>query len=460
MAQDILIVDDEGDIRGLVADILMDEGFETREAATSSEALAAVAARRPSIVLLDIWLQGSKLDGIGILKELRRDHPNLPVLMMSGHGTVETAVSAIKEGAYDFIEKPFKADQLIFLVRRALEAARLKRENAELRLRAGADHQLVGSSSAIKDIDQLIERAAPTNSRVLVSGPSGSGKEVVARLLHERSSRASGPLIIVSCASMTPDRMEEELFGVEPNGVPGRVGTLEQAHGGTLVLDEVADMPLETQGKILRALQDQVFQRVGGTTQVRVDVRVIATASKSLIEEIDQGRFREDLYYRLNVVPISLPPLKERRQDIAELSEYFVARNAEATARPVRRIASDAIAALQAHDWPGNVRELRNVIERMLILGGGADDEPLGVDQLPGELFAASPAGAHLGDGELMSLSLRDARETFEREYLQAQMTKFGGNISKTAEFVGMERSALHRKLRQLGLSGEGKGGR
>ncbi len=461
MAHDILIVDDEADIRMLIAGILNDEGIKTREAADADQAFAQVAARRPSLVVLDIWLQGSRLDGLQILEQLMRDHGNLPVIMISGHGNIETAVQAIKVGAYDFIEKPFKADRLLLMVDRAIEAARLKRENQELKLRAGGDAELIGRSSAVNQVRQSIDKVAPTGSRVLIAGPPGAGKEVVARLIHARSRRASGPFVGLNCATMRPERLEMELFGTEA-GVdgPGRkIGTFEQAHGGTLLLDEVADMPLETQGKIVRALQEQVFERVGGGQRVEVDVRVIATSNRDLQAEIEQGRFRQDLFYRLSVVPIRVPSLAERREDIPVLARHFMQRSAEASGLPVREFGEDAMAALQAYDWPGNVRQLRNVVDWLLIMAQGDAKEPIRADTLPPEIGAITPTVLKWDKGgEIMGLPLREAREVFEREYLLAQVTRFGGNISRTASFVGMERSALHRKLKSLGVHGSEKG--
>ncbi|GAA4258199.1 response regulator [Azospirillum formosense] len=461
MAHDILIVDDEADIRMLIAGILNDEGMKTREAADADQAFAQVSARRPSLVVLDIWLQGSRLDGLQILEQLMRDHRNLPVIMISGHGNIETAVSAIKIGAYDFIEKPFKADRLLLMVDRAIEAARLKRENEELKLRAGGEVELIGRSTAVNHVRQSIEKVAPTGSRVLVTGPAGSGKEVVARLIHARSRRAGGPFVGLNCATMRPDRLEMELFGTEA-GVDGggrKIGTFEQAHGGTLLLDEVADMPLETQGKIVRALQEQVFERVGGGQRVEVDVRVIATSNRDLQAEIDQGRFRQDLFYRLAVVPIRVPSLAERREDIPLLARHFMQRSAEAAGLPARDFGEDAMAALQAYDWPGNVRQLRNVVDWLLIMAQGDPKEPIRADQLPPEIGAITPTVLKWDKGgEIMGLPLREAREVFEREYLLAQVTRFGGNISRTASFVGMERSALHRKLKSLGVHGSEKG--
>ncbi|MFD1624250.1 sigma-54-dependent transcriptional regulator [Azospirillum griseum] len=461
MAHDILIVDDEADIRMLIAGILNDEGIKTREAADADQAFAQVSARRPSLVVLDIWLQGSRLDGLQILEQLMRDHANLPVIMMSGHGNIETAVQAIKIGAYDFVEKPFKADRLLLMVERAIEASRLKRENQELKLRAGGDLEMIGRSPAVNQVRQSIDKVAPTGSRVLITGPAGSGKEVVARLIHARSRRNDGPFVGLNCATMRPERLEMELFGTE-SGVDGhgrKIGTFEQAHGGTLLLDEVADMPLETQGKIVRALQEQVFERVGGGHRVEVDVRVIATSNRDLQAEIEQGRFRQDLFYRLSVVPIRVPSLTERREDIPHLARHFMQRSAEAAGLPVREFGEDAMAALQAYDWPGNVRQLRNVVDWLLIMAQGDPKEPIRADTLPPEIGAITPTVLKWDKGgEIMGLPLREAREVFEREYLLAQVTRFGGNISRTASFVGMERSALHRKLKSLGVHGSEKG--
>jgi len=462
MAHDILIVDDEADIRMLIAGILNDEGMRTREAADADQALAAVTARRPSLIILDIWLQGSRLDGLQILDELKRDHPDVPVIMISGHGNIETAVAAIKKGAYDFIEKPFKADRLLLLVERAIEAARLRRENRELRLRAGPETELIGRSLPVNQLRHGIEKVAPTGSRILISGPPGSGKEVVARMIHALSRRADGPFVALNCATMRPDRLEVEIFGTEHpvEGGGRKVGTFEQAHGGTLFLDEVADMPLETQGKIVRVLQEQTFERVGGATRVEVDVRVIASTNRDLAQEIEAGRFRQDLYYRLAVVPLRVAPLRERREDIPLLVRYFMQRTSEAAGLPPRVLGEDAMAALQAYDWPGNVRQLRNVVEWLLIMVAGEPGEPIRADMLPPEIGAITPTVLKWEKGgEIMGLPLREAREVFEREYLLAQVTRFGGNISRTAAFVGMERSALHRKLKLLGVHGTEKNG-
>jgi len=462
MAHDILIVDDEADIRVLIAGILEDEGHSTREAANADEALERIRARRPSLVIQDIWLQGSRLDGLGVLDEIKREHPDVPVVMISGHGTIETAVQAIKQGAYDFIEKPFKADRLLLVVDRAIESARLKRENRELRVRSGSTGDLVGISPAIAQIRQTIERVAPTNSRVLITGPAGSGKEVAARMIHAHSRRTEGPFVVVNCAAMHPDRMEIELFGTEHGAdgptSPRKIGTFEQAHGGTLLLDEVADMPLETQGKIVRVLQDQTFERVGGGKRVEVDVRVIATTNRDLQSEMLAGHFREDLFYRLNVVPIRMPALRDGKEDIPLLARQFMQLAAQLAGVPPRPLGEDALAALQAYDWPGNVRQLRNAIDWLLIMAPGDWREPVRADMLPSEIGAITPTVLRWEkSSEIMTLPLREARELFEREYLLAQVNRFAGNISRTAAFVGMERSALHRKLKLLGINTDEK---
>ncbi|MFB9374914.1 sigma-54-dependent transcriptional regulator [Algimonas porphyrae] len=451
--QDILIVEDEADIRSLIAGILQDEGHETREASTSDEALAAVRARAPTLVILDVWLKGSSMDGIELLDMLKQSSPHLPVIIISGHGTVETAVSAIRKGAYDYIVKPFKADKLIVTVTRALEAARLRQENRELKGKAPSDDTLIGDSPHIAQLRQKIMRIASTNSRVLISGASGTGKELIARLIHRQSNRAAGPFKAVNAASMVPERVEEELFGVE--GVDGveKSGLLERAHKGTLYLDEVADMPLETQGKLLRLLVEQRFQRIGGRDDVQVDVRVITSSSRDLSELVNLGRFREDLFHRLNVMPLEAPSLCERRDDIPLLVDHFIGQLASSTGLPRRQIGPDAMAALQAHDWPGNVRQLRNNVERLLILATGDPTQPITLSTLPPEVSVVRGGQGPDDSERMIALTLRDAREHFERQYLQAQIDRFGGNISRTATFVGMERSALHRKLKSLGLN-------
>lgn len=453
MANDILVVDDEEDIRDLVGGILEDEGFTARTAGDSDKALAEIEARRPSLVFLDIWLQGSRLDGLELLDVVKEQHPDLPVVMISGHGNIETAVSAIKRGAYDFIEKPFKADRLVLVTNRALEASRLKREVRELKQRSGEELRILGKSSAVNQLRHALERIAPTNSRVLISGASGAGKELAARVLHSSSARASGPFVVINAATITPENMEVALFGTEGENGYRQTGALEEAHGGTLFIDEVADMPRETQNRILRVLVDQNFQRVGGATRVHVDVRIISSTSRNLEAEVSEGRFREDLFHRLGVVPVRVPPLSERREDIPELVEHFMYQISVASGLVVRTIGEDAMAVLQSHDWPGNVRQLRNNVERLMILAGGSPEAVISADMLPAEVGSALPPTPGNSRGEeIMGLPLRDAREIFEREYLIAQINRFGGNISRTAEFVGMERSALHRKLKSLGI--------
>ncbi|HET7709416.1 MAG TPA: sigma-54 dependent transcriptional regulator [Sphingomicrobium sp.] len=452
MALEVLVVDDEADIRELVSGVLEDEGFAVRTAADSSTALDAVENRRPSLVLLDVWLQGSKLDGLQLLQEIKQRDSTLPVLMISGHGNLDTAVAAIREGAVDFIEKPFEAERLLHLVNRATETDRLRRENVALRLAVGVDDALNGNSVAINTVRATLKRVAPTGSRVLITGPAGVGKEIAARMIHAWSPRATAPFIVVSAAMMSPDRVEEELFGTESDGI-GRPGLLEQAHGGTLFLDEIADMPLTTQAKMLRVLTDQSYHRVGGNRPVKVDVRVLSATSRTLSEEIAAGRFREDLYYRLNVVPVRMPPLRDRREDIPELANHFIARFAAERRIPTPTLSDEAMAALQAHDWPGNVRQLRNIIERTIILAPGDRVSCIEVDLLPSEIMDNQGAvGLSAATMSIMGSPLREARESFEREYLKIQIRRFSGNISRTASFIGMERSALHRKLKALGI--------
>jgi two-component system nitrogen regulation response regulator NtrX len=371
--------------------------------------------------------------------------------MISGHGTIETAVASIKKGAYDFIEKPFKADRLVHVVERALEAAKLRREIQELKLRVGDEAEFIGTSSASSQLRQLIDKIAPTNSRILIAGSAGSGKEVVARLIHAHSRRAGNAFVAINCATMAPDRIETELFGEESSDGPRKTGLFELAHNGTLYLDEVADMPIETQAKILRVLVDQTFLRIGGSTRVQVDVRVISSTTHDLRGEIAAGRFREDLYHRLNVVPVRVPALAERRDDIPLLVTHFMKRLSATSGLPVREVGDDAMAVLQAHTWPGNVRQLRNMVERLLILATDDAIQAISADLLPADLSGDTPWSGG-GRDLVISLPLREAREIFEREYLLAQINRFGGNISRTATFIGMERSALHRKLKSLGV--------
>jgi two-component system nitrogen regulation response regulator NtrX len=454
MASDILVVDDEADIRDIVSGILDDEGHETRTAADSDSALAAISDRVPRLIFLDIWLQGSRLDGLALLDEIKARYPDLPVVMISGHGNIETAVSAIQRGAYDFIEKPFKADRLLLVAERALETSNLKREVTELKKRSGDPVELIGTSVSVSQLKQSIDKIAPTNSRVMILGPSGSGKELVARLIHRKSSRAGGPFVVVNAAAITPERMEVALFGTESAASHERkVGALEEAHGGILYLDEVADMPRGTQSKILRVLVDQQFERVGGTKRVKVDVRILSSTARNLEELIAAGEFREDLYHRLAVVPVRVPSLSERREDIPFLVDTFMRQISEQAGIRNRRIGDDALAVIQAHTWPGNIRQLRNYMERLMILARSDGPETvISADMLPDDVSDMLPKTSAAGSNHIMTLPLREARELFERDYLIAQINRFGGNISRTAEFVGMERSALHRKLKSLGV--------
>jgi two-component system nitrogen regulation response regulator NtrX len=451
MALDILIVDDERDIRELVAGVLSDEGYECRTAGDSQSALDAIDQRRPSLVLLDVWLHGSPMDGLEVLDAIKSREPELPVIIFSGHGNIDTAVSAIGRGAMDFIEKPFEAERLLLLVARATETERLRRENARLREGFVISDEFTGNSSAINQVRATLKRVANTGSRLLITGPAGSGKEVAARLLHSWSPRANGAFVTVNSARITPERFEQELFGEEADGKLVRAGLLEMADGGTLYLDEVADMPLSTQARILRVLTEQAIVRVGGHRQIRVDVRVVSSTARNLEKEIAERRFREDLFYRLNVVPVAIPSLSDRREDIPALVDHFFARFAADQGVAPPAVSLEAMAGLQSYEWPGNVRQLRNVVERTIILTPRDKLARIEPDMLPAEVLNGRESG-NSGISTLMGVPLREARENFEREYLRVQIRRFSGNISKTANFIGMERSALHRKLKLLGM--------
>ncbi|OIQ43148.1 MAG: sigma-54-dependent Fis family transcriptional regulator [Roseobacter sp. MedPE-SWde] len=454
---DILIVDDERDIRELISDILEDEGYATRKAGNSEDCMAQLNQELPSLLILDIWLKDSQMDGIDILKTVKRDNPEVPVVIISGHGNIEIAVAAIKQGAYDFIEKPFNIDQLMVVIRRAMEASQLRRENTDLRRKETGSSEMVGSSASFRGLVGQLDKVTKSNGRVMLSGPAGSGKEIAARYIHMNSARASAPFVTVSCAGIEPDRVEEVLFGRETSERGVEPGLLEQAHGGVIFFDEVADMPLGTQSKILRVLVDQQFQRVGGNDKVRVDLRVISATNKDLEAEINADRFRQELYHRLNVVPINVPSLADRREDIPQLAEYFIAQFNESQGLPLRALADEAVALMQTMTWPGNVRQLKNMVERVLILGDGTG--PIEAKDLPREEDKVVEEGRVVLSGALATLPLREAREAFEREYLLTQINRFGGNISRTASFVGMERSALHRKLKSLGVVTSNKTG-
>ena len=453
MALDILVVDDERDIRELVSGVLSDEGYACRTAADSAGALQAIDERRPSLVLLDVWLHGSEMDGLEVLDAIKAREPELPVIIFSGHGNIDTAVAAVSRGAMDFIEKPFEAERLLLLVARATETERLRRENTQLREGYSRGEEFTGNSQAINGVRATLKRVAGTGSRVLISGPAGAGKEVAARLLHSWSPRAEHAFVIVNSARITPERFEQELFGEENEGKLIRPGLLELADGGTLYLDEVADMPLSTQARILRVLTEQSFVRVGGNRQIGVDVRVVSSTSRDLAAEMEEKRFREDLYYRLNVVPVEVPSLAERREDIPALAEHFFTRYATEQGLAPPNLTEQALAALQAYDWPGNVRELRNLVERTIIMTPRDDLSLVEADMLPGEISGARSDANSAALTGVMGLPLREARESFEREYLTVQIRRFSGNISKTASFIGMERSALHRKLKLLGMT-------
>ncbi|RWR45243.1 sigma-54-dependent Fis family transcriptional regulator [Sinirhodobacter ferrireducens] len=453
---DILIVDDEKDIRELIADILKDEGYATRLAANSDECMEQINAEAPALMILDIWLKDSRMDGIDILKTVKRDNPDIPIIIISGHGNIEIAVAAIKQGAYDFIEKPFNIDQLMVVIGRAMETARLRRENSSLRRRDLHSGEMLGASAAFRKLKDQLDKVTKSNGRVMLTGEPGSGKETAARFVHQHSNRAAAPFVTVNSASIAAERMEEVLFGRETSERGIEKGLLEQAHGGVIYFDEVAEMPSGTQSKILRVLTEQQFTRVGGADKVRVDLRVISSTTRDLSAEIAAGRFRQELFDRLNVVPIAVPPLSERREDIPLLARHFIEAFNRTQGLPAREVSDEAGAALQTMDWPGNIRQLRNIVERVLILGEGTG--PIEARELPGEGSPAEEGRIVLG-GALATLPLREARELFEREYLLTQINRFGGNISRTAAFVGMERSALHRKLKSLGVVTSAKAG-
>lgn len=454
---DILIVDDERDIRELISDILKDEGYATRLAGNSDDAMKEVNAEPPALMILDIWLKDSGMDGIDILKAVKRDNPDVPVVIISGHGNIEIAVAAIKQGAYDFIEKPFNIDQLLVVIRRAMETSRLRRENQTLKRQDGAQSEMIGTSASFRALISQLDKVTKSNGRVMLSGPAGSGKEVAARYIHSNSNRASAPFVTVNCAGVGPDQMEEVLFGRESGERGVEPGLLEQANGGVIYFDEVADMPLGTQSKILRVLVDQQFLRVGGAEKVRVDLRVISSTNRNLEAEIAADNFRQELFHRLNVVPISVPSLEERREDIPLLADYFISECNAHQGLPLRELSEDASALMQTMIWPGNVRQLKNLIERVLILSDGSG--VIEARELPGEEDTSDEEGRVVLSGALATLPLREAREAFEREYLLTQINRFGGNISRTANFVGMERSALHRKLKSLGVVTSAKAG-
>lgn len=457
MGYDILVVDDEADIREVIKDLLEDEGYSVRTAADGPSAVEQINNRRPSLVILDIWLGDSRFDGMKVLDVLCRDHPNVPAIMMSGHGNIQTAVAAIKQGAYDFMEKPFKSDRLLLVIKRAIESARLKQQNQEMRSQIVTEDSLIGNSAFVSQMHQTIQKVGPTNSRVLITGPSGSGKEHIAKMLHEHSPRGeTGPFVVANCQTINVERFEEEFFGVEKSTIDDviySVGLLEQAHLGTLFLHEITEMPLEMQGRFVRMLQDSSFTRVNGCNKIEVDVRIVASSTRDMSMAIQEGRFREDLFYRLNVMPIAVKPLCERKEDIIVLAKYFLENAFQQIGSQFRNFSEDAVSALQGYGWPGNIRQLRNVIDWIVIMSDLSDTSEITAEMLPPEITPNLPNAPHMdGSQEILRMPLREAREMFEKQYLLSQVARFSGNISQTASFVGMERSALHRKLRSLGV--------
>ena len=451
----ILVVDDEKDIRQLLGQILSDEGYKVCLARNSESAMNEINENAPDLIILDIWLKDSHMDGIEILKTVRSNDHDIPVVVISGHGNIEIAVAAVKQGAYDFLEKPFNSEQLLVVIRRALEASRLRREITNLRRNELVASNMVGDSTSFKTLKTQLDKVTRSNGRVMLSGPAGSGKEIAARYIHINSHRAKEPFVSVSCASIEPNKMEEVLFGTEFDGII-KPGLLEKSNGGILFFDEVADMPLRTQSKILRVLVEQTFSRVGGNDLVRVDLRVISSTSKNLVAKISAGEFREELFHRLNVVPIKVPSLESRREDIPILTKHFTEQLRQTEGLPHRLFSESALTKMQTMPWPGNIRQLRNAVEQVLILG--PENMPVEALELPEprQIDKVNTVN-NVFEENLINLSLRDAREVFEREYLMTQINRFGGNISKTAIFVGMERSALHRKMKTLSIVSENK---
>ena len=449
----ILVVDDEKDIRDLIGQILLDEGHTVKPAYNSTSAMDYINNEEPSLIILDIWLKDSEMDGIEILKSVKQNNPLCPVVVISGHGNIEIAVAAVKQGAYDFIEKPFNTDQLLLVLNRALEASRLRKEVFSLQNKELNESKMVGDTSAFKLLKQKLDKLMKSNGRILISGSSGSGKEIAARYIHQNSQRAKNRFVTVACASIQSEKMEELLFGEEISGNINP-GLFEKAHGGTLFFDEVAELPLGTQAKILRILVDQVFTRVGGKNLVRVNCRIISSTSRDLATEIERGHFKEELYHRFNVVPIRIPSLEERILDIPLLSNYFIDWLAKNEGLPVKQLSEAAVRKLQNMSWPGNIRQLKNTIERALILGRSK------TDIYPNDIFEFVETEKNNLQNNVLDFnseffadkSLRSAREEFERAYLKYQISKFGGNVSKTASYVGMERSALHRKMKLLNI--------
>ena len=461
MSYDILIVDDERDIRDLVAGILQDEGYATRCAENGVVALDQIQQKQPNLVILDVWLGNGERDGLKILETIKKDHPYVPVIMISGHATVETAVIAIKNGAYDFIEKPFTTERLLLVVQRAIEISQLRRENEELRVKSYRSGNIVGSSALINQVRHLITQASQCHSRIIIDGAFGVGRQTVAREIHHKSKQAGGSFFSLNCASIHPAKIDAELFGTEISGLPGdvprKIGLFEQAHGGTLYIANIDEMPIQNQHRLSKMLQDNVFHRIGGTQPIKSNARVIASCSKSPKDLIASGNLLSELFYRLGVIQISLPLLKDRISDIPELAEHFIYQAAKARQMGHRKISEETMVILQSYDWPGNLQQLRNAMEWVLIMGTSISDHKMvHPDMLPPDIMGGSNLsnGLDSHSSDMILLPLREARESFERTYLWAQIQRFDGNISKTASFIGMERSALHRKLKYLGVVG------
>ena len=453
MAADILVIDDEADIRDLIAGILEDEGHQTRTAHDSESALNEIAERRPALIFLDIWMQGSQLDGLQLLNVIKQKHPNVPVVIISGHGNIETAVHAIKNGAYDYVEKPFKVDRLILVAQRALEASNLKKEVSELKQQVTDMPEIIGESNNINQLKSVIEKVAPTNSRAIIVGPPGAGKNMVAKIIHQKSERRNAPFVVVSAARTPEEQINKKIFGEEDQLMNNhKIGAVEEAHNGTLLIEEVGELPKDTQDRILNLLVDEKFQRVGGKNDVKVDVRVLSATSIDLSNKVKNGEFREDLVYRLAVVPIKVPALSERAEDIPKLIDAFQKQIERQTGIKQCNINDEAIEILKTQKWPGNVRQLRNNIERLMILNQN-DDRQITAANMPPEITEISEQSAR---DEVMSMPLKEARNSFEKEYIEAQLIRFGGNIARTANFVGMERTALHRKIKSLGINASG----
>ncbi len=454
MTHRVLIIDDEEGIREMLAEILLDEGYETAAAASVSDARKRLETESFDLALLDVWLPDG--DGIDLLQEMRSGLFEQPVVVVSGHANIDTAVKATRLGAFDFLEKPLSLSRVVLTVQHALEQTRMQRELQDLSNRLEKRESLVGDSEPMEQLSEMLATAAQADSRILISGENGTGKELVARQIHRLSKRSSHPFVAVNCAAIPEELIESELFGHVKGAFTGassdRQGRFQQADGGTLFLDEIADMSLKTQAKVLRVLEEQRFEPVGDTKAVEVDVRVLAATNKNLLEEIDAGNFREDLYFRLAVIPLRVPSLNERRDDIPILTEHFLEHFARELGRPVKRPSQDVLETLSNHDWPGNVRELRNLMERLMIMTPG---ETIELADLPASVRGPSPHPFSALDGESFG-SLKEARDAFERHYIAQQLAACEGNVTRTAQVLGVERSNLHRKLKTYGLGAHG----